>query len=271
LTCSFSVAFVIDSEFNNTSEPADTVYTRWASAGSNADIDSVLCINVTAIPDSMTYLQLGVYVPIPDAQSGEENDNSSIINGLINWIKGRVWHQSIHAQIYIPAGTYHFRDQIVLASNISLKGDGSDKTELIFLIDADPSSTNMTVSDCKKDAILVMGEGELPNQLISKAGIEDLKIIRDDGGRPHDDIKEDVGGYVLFNGVRAYWGNNIAIRRATDCWVKGVESENTFRNHVTMEYATNNTISGVYFHDANNYGDGGFGYGVGIRFYDVSV
>jgi len=62
-----------------------------------------------------------------------------------------------------------------VASNIRLKGDWSDETELIFLIDADPSSTNMTGSDCKKDAILVMGEGTLPHQLISKAGIEDIK------------------------------------------------------------------------------------------------
>lgn len=75
-----------------------------------------------------------------------------------------------------------------------------------------------------------------------------------------------MGDYSTFNGTgyQGYWGNNIAIRRGTNCWVKGVESEYTFRNHITLEYAHNNTISGVYFHDANDYGGGGYGYGVGV-------
>ncbi len=98
---------VIDTEFANT----DLVYAplaAWASAGSNAVIDSVYTINVTAIPDTI-YIQ-GTFDPIPDAQTGDSIDNSLTFNNLIVWLSGRSWLQGIHAQIYIPPGVYNFSD-----------------------------------------------------------------------------------------------------------------------------------------------------------------
>jgi hypothetical protein len=266
LIYSFSFAYVIDSEFCNSVVSADSVYYKWRTAGCNAIIDSVFSINVVSIPDSMTYQSNGIHVPIPNAQPGEGFDNSTSFNLLINWLKGRPWLQGFHAEIYIPPGVYNFSDQIELFSNISLKGAGSHQTELRFLIRADSTSTSMSTSDCRKDAILVNGTGTLPAQRIRKVGIEDLKIVRIRDGLSPAEVKEKVGDYSTFNGsgYQGYWGNNIAIRRATNCWVKGVESENTFRNHVTLEFSDHITISGVYFHYANNYGGGGYGYGVGL-------
>ena len=58
---------IIDEEFANT-DLLDAPLNAWASAGSNAIIDSVITINVTAIPDSVTFLLDGVEVPIPEAQ-----------------------------------------------------------------------------------------------------------------------------------------------------------------------------------------------------------
>ena len=55
ISCSISYAFVINSEFVDPSLPADSVYHKWVSAGSNAVIDSVFTINVRAIPDSAYY------------------------------------------------------------------------------------------------------------------------------------------------------------------------------------------------------------------------
>lgn len=113
----------------------------WQSAGLNVLIDSVFVINVASIPDSISYLQFGVYVPIPDAQTGEGFDNSLIFNQITVWLSSRLWLQGIHSQIYIPPGVYNFSEQIAMHSNISLKGAGSNITELRFLIKADSTST----------------------------------------------------------------------------------------------------------------------------------
>ncbi len=79
MVSSISFAYLIDSEFNNPADPADSIYTKWASAGSNAVINSVFTIDVTAIPDTMTYKFEGNDIPIPDAQTGDGIDNSQII------------------------------------------------------------------------------------------------------------------------------------------------------------------------------------------------
>ncbi|MCB5253095.1 MAG: hypothetical protein RBR69_09610 [Candidatus Cloacimonadaceae bacterium] len=105
---------------------------EWASAGSNAVIDSVFTIDVTAIPDIMTYESDDVFVPIPDAQGGDGFDNSLTFNELIKWVNTHIDSVLVHTQIFIPYGVYNFSDQIVMHSNISLKGAGSDKTELSF-------------------------------------------------------------------------------------------------------------------------------------------
>lgn len=149
-------------------------------------------------------------------------------------------------------------------SNISLKGAGSDLTELIFLIQSDPTSSSMSMIDCRKDAILISGIGESSPERIYNVGIEDIKIVRIREGLTPKEVKSFVGDHYEINNIESYWGNNIAIRYGSDCWVTGVESENTFRNHVTLDYSINTTVSGVYFHDANDYGGGGYGYGVGI-------
>ena len=185
---------------------------------------------------------------------------------MIDFLVLRELNLTEHIRIYIPPGVYNFSDQIIMSSNISLKGAGSHQTELRFLIRADSTSTSMSKIDCRKDAILVNGTGTLPAQMIRNVGIENLKIVRIREGLSPSEVKGKVGVYSTFDGTgyQGYWGNNIAIRRGTNCWVKGVESEYTFRNHITLEYAHNNTISGVYFHDANDYGGGGYGYGVGV-------
>jgi len=146
-------------------------------------------------------------------------------------------------------------------SNISLKGDGSDFTELRFLIKSD---SIMTKTDCQKDAILISGIGESASDRISNVGIEDLKIVRIRQGLSAKEVKFFVGDHCTIGNITSYWGNNIGIRFGDNCWVTGVESENTFRNHVTLDYSHNITISGVYFHDANDHGGDGYGYGVGI-------
>jgi hypothetical protein len=91
----------------------------------------------------------------------------------------------------IPSGVYNFSDQIVMHSNISLKGAGSNLTELRFLIRADSTSTTMSETDCKKDAIFVNGSGTQPAQRIYNVGIEDLKIVRIREGLTAREVKDE--------------------------------------------------------------------------------
>lgn len=101
---------------------------EWAAAGSNAVIDSVFTIDVTAIPDSVTYSTLSdtTHYHIPSAAPNDDTDDYFSFSKLMLWMKDNIANHGIHAQIYIPPGVYNFSDQIVMHSNISFKGAGSD-------------------------------------------------------------------------------------------------------------------------------------------------
>ncbi len=76
---------------------------------------------------------------------------------------------------------------------------------------------------------------------IGNVGIEDLYIAK----------KTAVDGYT------------IEMKYAENCWIRGVESYNTYKSHVWMSYGFENEVSDSYFHHAHVYGGGGQGYGVG--------
>lgn len=147
----------------------------------------------------------------------DEYDDHESFQTLIDFLAERYLNRSEHIRIIIPAGTYNFSDQIIMHSNISLKGAGSHLTELRFLIRADSTSSTMSKADCRKDAILISGTDDAFRY---NCGIEDLKIERIRDGISEGDVKDKVEGYDT-NGVQggklSYWGNNIAIRRATNC------------------------------------------------------
>jgi Secretion system C-terminal sorting domain len=77
-------------------------------------------------------------------------------------------------------------------------------------------------------------------------GIENLKITR-------------------YGTLRLGDASNVDYNLAVNCWMKGVESFFTLENHVMVRYSSHIEISGCYFHDAVNVGEGGFGYGVDIQ------
>lgn len=75
-------------------------------------------------------------------------------------------------------------------------------------------------------------------------GLECFKMIREDGGAPS------VNYGVSFN-------------YASNCWMRGVESEKSIGAHVDIEYSSHIDISGCYFHEAYLYdGASTRGYGV---------
>jgi len=80
---------------------------------------------------------------------------------------------------------------------------------------------------------------------VRNIGIENLTIERIEG-EPH----AGKGDY------------NVAITRAVNCWLRGVESNFAARNHLTISTSTHVEVSGCYFHEAADYGGSGNGYGV---------
>jgi len=80
---------------------------------------------------------------------------------------------------------------------------------------------------------------------IENVGIEDLKIKRQD--------------------ATSNQTSNIFLNYAVNCWVKGVESENTNFAHINLQSAANITVAGNYLHDAFDYGSGGKAYGVVLQ------
>ena len=84
---------------------------------------------------------------------------------------------------------------------------------------------------------------------VENIGIEKLKIKRLDTGKANSSSD----------------GNNISFSNAVNCWIKGVEFDNTCEHHVVASFSSHLKISGCYFNDARDHGDGGYGYGVNLQ------
>ena len=86
--------------------------------------------------------------------------------------------------------------------------------------------------------------------LVTEVGIENLKIDRAVAGT-------DTARYNIYT---------IFFYHAARCWVRGVESANTFGGHVAIDHSTQISVTGCYFHHAWYYGGGGSGYGVRLQY-----
>ncbi len=84
---------------------------------------------------------------------------------------------------------------------------------------------------------------------IMNFGLENFTIIRNEGIKTSD----------------GYDGSNIYFSYAVNCWIKGVESINTPQQHIKINYSAHIEVSGCYFHDSEDYGDGGYGYGINLQ------
>jgi hypothetical protein len=58
---------------------------------------------------------------------------------------------------------------------------------------------------------------------------------------------------------------NIQFRYATNCWIKGVESDSCNFAHISINNSTNIYVTGSYFHGSFGYGPNGRGYGIAIQ------
>ena len=87
-------------------------------------------------------------------------------------------------------------------------------------------------------------------QPVTEVGLENFKIDRAVAGS--DVARANI--YTIF------------FDYAARCWVRGVESTNTFGGHVAIDHSTQLSVTGCYFHHAAFYGGGGSGYGVRLQY-----
>lgn len=85
---------------------------------------------------------------------------------------------------------------------------------------------------------------------ISNVGIENMTLMRMDVEKSTDDDHH----YGC--------GNTIKFSHAVNCWIKGVHSDKTCRHHITIDRCSHIEISGCYIHNAVDYGENSYGYGV---------
>lgn len=188
---------IINDEFSETIYEAAPLHI-WAQAGSNVELDTLAIreIDITQIepkvsfpPNSSTMDTTSFVSANPD----DDIDDSGCFKALLGFIALRKLNLSEHIRILIPPGIYNFSDQIIMHSNISLKGAGSHLTTLRFLIRADSNSTTMSKADCRKDAILISGSDDAYKY---NCGIEDLKIERIRNGISEGEVKDIVGRHT---------------------------------------------------------------------------
>jgi len=155
-------------------------------------------------------------------------DNSAVLNGIISNC-----NSSGYTIIYFPAGAYKFNNTINIGKQkIILKGAGGADApaQTHFHFDL-PAGQNSCIA--------------ITNNYI---GIEDIYFIQE---------------VLNVNNPADFHTNTIGIT-GSNCWIRGVESYRTRRFHVEIS-GENNTVSGCYFHDAENYSDDhGRAYGVCI-------
>jgi len=159
-----------------------------------------------------------------------DTDIGSKIQNLLNSLDQNYPNQQ--KIVYFPPGNYFINKPISIPSYTIIKGAGGDVTEdnqtrfsFEFLSGIDGVCISLGSSQC--------------------SGLEDISLIDQ-----NDPEENDYKNTVEF-GVSSM-----------HCWMRGVESRQTRRFHVSI-YGTCITVSGCYIHHAWDYSDdGGRGYGV---------
>ncbi len=159
-------------------------------------------------------------------------DDSDDIQDKINDvpINSGIW------KIMLQPGTYVLDNPITMKSNVILAGPYLTKENKD---EDDRAIIEFNLSNSELNCIVF-------DETISNAGIEDVYIKR-------IDTSGDPGGTQT--------GNNIYLFNCNNCFVSGVESYYPQNHHVTMYNCDHIEVRGCYFHEAQDYGELGDGYG----------
>ena len=156
---------------------------------------------------------------------------------------GGIWAvmlQPSSAGKYVVNKTIEMKSNVILCGPYQWKEDKDEDDRAIIEFDIiDYGGVNGYNRNC------ISFKGTEQAQL-ENAGVEDVYIKRiDTSGNP--------------TGTRS--GVNIYMENCNNCFVSGVESYYPQNHHVTMYNCNHIEVRGCYFHEAQDYGEGGDGYG----------
>ena len=171
-------------------------------------------------------------------------DNSNVFELLLDANRGQYYIVSDDAET-LSSGEWikiYQNDDDLVTSSWALNSVGQ-----IIRVDQILGDTIYLRSPLRMDFEMMRSPKFKKIQMESNVGIECLKILRLDDTAPEQ-------------------ASNIAIRYASNSWIKNVESENCTFSHVVAENASNIKIGRSYFHHGFDYGGGGRAYGVSLQF-----
>ena len=132
-------------------------------------------------------------------------------------------------------------DSVLITSTWALNSTGQ-----INRIDSISNNEFFLTSPLRRNFFLARNVKIAKMNPVEERGIENIKIIRLD--------------------TTVQQTSNIYINYGVNCYVKCIQSINCNYAHIAIDNSSNIEISGSYFQDAFNYGDGGKGYGVILEF-----
>jgi len=234
-------AFYIDNELGNTIH-SDSVKIAWSNAGYFGGvenfIDPVIEYDITSLPSEW----------VGHSPYNAVNADSNSTDNFYAFSRAIRILDSLFIQaktLKIPRGKYNIVGTLLLNTNLIIKGAGSGKTTLNFIIPENPNWTPHCLNAFEMIEVDHTGIEDLTIQRYITSGTEDM----------HDFLLEDGHGGMDNS-------NNILMRKSDQCWITGVESIEPLRHHVEIDSCNNITISGCYFNDVRIRSGGGFGYGV---------
>ncbi len=215
--------------------------------------------------------------------------------------------------IVIDSGQYYFQKSILLKSGVHIRGNGSNRTELIF-VSADQSGLLMAKGKTSTQYPLIQPwethqqyilhpSMELIPGMHVKLGFNDAHLITSSWAKGsvcqiNQIVKRSGDTLFLRDPVRlenaamesfiqiiepvrnisvshlkiksGFQRNeqisNIEFEYVSDARVQSIESDSCLFAHVSLNYCNNISVSGSYFRNAYDYGNGGKGYGVVLQY-----
>lgn len=120
--------FIVLFTFNLSAQIPDERLSDWSNAGSRNDFKYKIIIELNK-----------------NQLNSSQSSNSKLINDLIKDNLGK------SVQILLPEGSFIFDTPLNLVSNVSIKGKGADKTELVFDLEGNSSCINVNGYETKTD------------------------------------------------------------------------------------------------------------------------
>ncbi len=264
---------VADHVFDVTQEPGETLYQQFYSALDKARTYSALPFNEMSViyfPGGEYFLDFPINFSYGDSNiviqgDGAGGENPTVLKFQVgkdkNCIVARGYPvgDAVQLNADIPKNTHMLC--LGQESPIGLQRDDW----LMFWEEALPEAAGYSIGQVEQVCSVSLNQIKLKESAskdysisnriwvqqirpVKNIGIENFKIVRLDEEKSTENLYDK--------------GSNVFLLNAVNCWVCGVEFEQTCRHHIFAIYCSHIEVSGCYFHESRCYGGNSYGYGV---------